>query len=101
MFLIFGVASLPLLTISWFNWPALFSVTCILTLYYLIQEWHAENLRSATIAQSNRLDAIISKLDKIIDFTKHDVSDRDAVTTEILSELTKIRKAVRHEVKNL
>ena len=101
MFLIDTAVSLPLLTISWFTWPALFSVSSILTLYYWVQESHAENLYNSTLAQTKRLDLIKEKLEKMTDFIQHGLSDSDAVNDKILSELKKIRKTVRHEVKVL
>ena len=101
MFLIYTAVSLPLLTISWFTWPALFSVSSILTLYYWVQESHAENLYNSTLAQTKRLDIVNDKIEKLTDFIQHGLSGSDAVNDKILSELKKIRKTVRHEVKDL
>ena len=101
MFLIYTAVSLPLLTISWFTWPALFSVSSILTLYYWVQESHAENLYNSTLAQTKRLDIVKDKIEKLTGFIQHGLSDSDAVNDKILSELKKIRKTVRHEVKDL
>ena len=101
MFLIYTAISLPLMTISWFTWPALFSVSSILTLYYWVQESHAENLYNSTLAQTKRLDLIKEKLEKLTDFVMHGLSDSGTVNDKILSELIKIRKTVRHEVKDL
>lgn len=101
MFLIYTALSMPLLTISWFTWPALFSVSSILTLYYWVQESHAENLYNSTLAQTKRLDLIKERLEKLTDFVMHGLSSSDVVNEKILGELKKIRKTVRHEVKDL
>lgn len=99
MFLIYTAVSLPLLTISWFTWPALFTVSTILTLYYWIQESHASNMYHSTIAQTKRLDLINDELVKIGNLIKRRISGSDVTTDKIISELEKIRKAVRHEAK--
>ena len=101
MYLIYTAVCLPLISISWFTWPALFSVSGILTLYYWVQESHAENTYNSTLAQTKRLDLIKDRIEKLTDFIQHGLSDSDAVNDKILSELRKIRKTVRHEVKDL
>lgn len=100
MYLIYTAVCLPLITISWFTWPALFSMSGILTLYYWVQDSHVENGYNSTLAQIQRLDLIKDRIEKLTDFVKHGLSDSDIVKEQILDELGKIRKTIRHEVKN-
>ena len=101
MFAINLIVSLPMMTIHWFTWQAWIGVALVLTLYYWFQITNADNLEEMSNRECRRLDEINVKLDKLIDFTKRNVSNSDAANEKIIDELKKIRKTVRHEVKNL
>lgn len=91
----------PLLTVDGFNYWAWSSLSVILTCYYGIKMAEATNLKNAANIVGNRVDKVASKIDKLIDLVKHNTSSNDTVNEKMLSELRKIRKTVRHEVKDL
>lgn len=101
MFAINFLISMPLITIPWFTWWACLSVALILTLFYWFHTTNAINLEEFCKRQCLRLETIIEKLDTLIDLTKRNISNSDTERDKILDELKKIRRTVRHEVKDL
>lgn len=101
MFAIFFLATMPLLTITWFTWWACLSIALILTLFYSFHVANAANLEEFCKRQCMRLGVIIEKLDTLIDLSKRNVSNSDTERDKIFSEVRKIRRTVSHEIKDL
>lgn len=104
VFLLNLLMTLPLVTIPWFTWWAWISVSVLLTAYYWVRMGHEQNMHTIYMSNASiykRLSNVCDKLDKVIEFIKRNNSNSDATNDMILSELKKIRKTVRHEVKNL
>jgi len=99
--ILMSIITFPLLSINWFTWQSWVSVSLILTWYYWIQTNHAENLYNSALSQTRQLISINEKLEKISNLIKRSMSDSDAISEKITSELEKIRRTIRHEIKDL
>lgn len=101
IFILMLIITFPLITINWFTWQSWVSVSLVLTWYYWIQTSHDENLYNSTLSQTRQLISINEKLEKISNLIKRNMSDSDAISEKVTSELEKIRRTIRHEIKDL